>query len=56
MAPAYTPLLWLAGIAMMCDVLYVRRIPYRWWYYLAGSLAFLSFHVAHTFLILTRTF
>jgi hypothetical protein len=55
-APAYTPILWLAGIAMMCDVLYVRRLPYRWWYYLAGSLVFLAFHVSHTFLIFTRTF
>jgi hypothetical protein len=55
-APAYTPVLWLTGIAMMCDVLYVRRIPYRWWYYLAGSLVFLAFHVSHAFLVFTRTF
>lgn len=55
-ATAYTPVLWLAGIAMMCDVLYVRRIPYRWWHYLAGSLLFLAFHISHAFLIFTRTF
>jgi hypothetical protein len=55
-APAYTPLLWIAGIAMMSDGWYARRIPYRWWYYLAGSLVFLAFHVSHTFLIFTRTF
>jgi hypothetical protein len=56
MAPAYTPLLWLAGIAMMSDGLYVRRIPYRWWYYLVGSLVFLAFHVTQAFLSFTRTF
>jgi hypothetical protein len=55
-APAYTPLPWLAGIALMSDGWYVRRIPYRWWYYLAGSLVFLAFHVSHAFLAFTRTF
>jgi hypothetical protein len=55
-APAYTPLLWLAGIAMVADRLYVRRIPYRWWFYLGGSLAFVAFHVAHALLVFSRTF
>ena len=41
---------------MMSDGWHVRRIPYRWWYYLAGSLVFLAFHVSQAFLIFTRTF
>jgi hypothetical protein len=55
-APAYTPLLWLAGIAMVADRLYVRRIPYRWWLYLLGSLAFVAFHTAHALLVFSRAF
>ena len=31
LAPAYTPAVWLAGITLIGDSLYVRRLPYRAW-------------------------
>ncbi|MCP4143402.1 MAG: hypothetical protein GY755_24455 [Chloroflexi bacterium] len=53
LAPSYTPLIWLFGIALIGDSLYFP-IAYKWWYYLLGILAFLIFHISHTFLVYSR--
>jgi hypothetical protein len=54
LAPAYTPLLWLAGIALVGDRLFVSRIPWRWWIYLLLAALFVSFHVGHAALVYGR--
>ncbi len=52
-APAYTPALWLLGIA-----LYGRRLFwggfYRWWMYAVLAMAFLAAHILHTALVFAR--
>ena len=53
MAPAYTPLLWLAGIALLGDTLFLR-VPYRWWFYLLLTALFLAFHNTHVWLVYAR--
>ncbi len=54
MAPAYTPLLWLLGIAFIGDSYYFN-LPFRKWFFVAVSIVFLAFHNGHTYLIFTRT-
>ncbi len=54
MAPAYTPLLWLAGIGLLADRIFVFNIAYRPWMYLAVAVAFLLFHNLHTALVVLR--
>ena len=54
LAPAYTPLLWLAGIALVGDRLFASRISWRWWIYLVLSALFVAFHVGHAALIYER--
>lgn len=46
MAPAYTPLLWLTGIALIGDSFYFK-IPYQWYYYMIVAVAFVGFHCWH---------
>ena len=46
-APAYTPLLWLIGIGLIGNHLFLS-IPYQPWIYFVGSLLFITFHVWHT--------
>lgn len=53
LAPAYTPAIWLFGIAMLGRRLYWGQ-QYRWWFYLVGAAAFLIAHVLHTALVYTR--
>ena len=53
-APAYTPLLWLLGIALLGRQLFWGR-RYRWWMYLVPALAFLATHVAHTTIVYARS-
>jgi hypothetical protein len=53
MAPGYTPLIWLAGIALVGDSLYVP-IPYTPRVYIGLSAAFLAFHNLHTWIVYTR--
>ncbi len=48
-APAWTPALWLAGIALMCRE--HRPAQRRWWGFCAASVAFLAAHVAHASLV-----
>lgn len=45
-APAWTPLLWLLGIALIGDRL-LLPLPWRWWIYAVASVAFVAVHVAH---------
>ncbi|MEJ0011781.1 MAG: hypothetical protein WDM94_03955 [Bauldia sp.] len=54
LAPAYTPALWLGGIGLVGGRLFVARIPYRYWMYLALSAVFLVFHVTHTAIVFAR--
>ncbi len=53
LAPAYTPSLWLAGVALSTTS-YVGHEPWVRWAFVALSAGFLSFHVAHTTLIFRR--
>ncbi len=52
-APAYTPLLWLLGIALLGDGLFWGTF-YRWWMYLALGVAFLAAHITHTMRVYLR--
>jgi hypothetical protein len=52
-APAYTPLPWLLGIALLGDRLFWGTF-YRWWMYLVLCLAFLAAHIAHTMRVYFR--
>lgn len=54
LAPAYTPALWLAGVGLIGERLFVPRLPYRPWVYLAASAAFLAFHVTHAAVVFGR--
>ena len=53
LAPAYTPLIWLIGIGLIGDTLYIS-IPYKWWYYLIGVILFLAFHLLHVFIVFIK--
>ena len=52
-APAYTPFLWLLGIALLGRRLFWGAF-YRWWMYLVLASAFLAAHVSHTVLVYAR--
>ena len=52
-APAYTPLLWLLGIALLGRQLYWGTF-YRWWMYLVLALVFVATHVSHTVMVHAR--
>ena len=54
LAPACTPAVWLAGITLVGDSLYVRRLPYRAWYYGVLAAVFVSLHVAHAVIVYGR--
>ena len=45
-APAWTTLLWFAGIALVCERTWLAR-PWHRWVYLAFVVAFVTAHVAH---------
>lgn len=53
-APAYTPLLWLLGIALLGRQLFWGAF-YRWWMYLVLVLPFLATHVLHTAMVYARS-
>lgn len=53
-APAYTPFVWLLGIALLGRRLFWGAF-YRWWMYLALAMAFLAAHVSHAVLVYGRT-
>ena len=52
-APAYTPALWLLGLAMLGRRLYWGHF-YRWWMYLLLSGGFLAAHISHAALVYAR--
>jgi hypothetical protein len=54
LAPAYTPLIWLAGIGLIGSSLYFDS-PYHSWMYIAGSVTFIAFHLSHTLTVYLRT-
>ncbi len=54
LAPAYTPAVWLARITLIGDSLYVRRLPYRAWYYGVLAAVFVSLHVTHAVIVYGR--
>lgn len=55
MAPAYTPVLWLAGIGLMGDS-FNFNLPYRRWVFGVVAVVFLVFHNLHTYMIYCRVY
>lgn len=55
MAPAYTPLFWIAGIALLGRRLFWGKF-YRPWMYLMIGIAFLAAHIWHTAIVYARNF
>ena len=55
LAPAYTPLIWLAGIGLIGSALYFSS-PYRSWMYIALSVVFVGFHLSHATTVYLRNF
>ena len=53
LAPAYTPLIWLVGLALLGQRLFWGRF-YRWWMFLVPAGAFITAHVRHTALVYAR--
>ena len=54
-APAFTPLIWLVGLALVGQRLWWGRF-YRWWMFLFPTAGFIAAHVGHTALVYARTF
>ena len=53
LAPAYTPVVWLLGLALLMQRLYWNS-RYRWWLYLTLSIGFLAAHISHAAIVFTR--
>ncbi len=53
LAPAYTPAIWLLGLALLGRRLFWGA-SYRWWMYLPVSVVFLCAHIVHTWLLVSR--
>jgi len=54
-APAYTPVIWLSGIALMVDSYYFD-LSYSTWHFLIPAMSFAFFHIAHAALVYRRTY
>lgn len=54
-APAYTPLIWLAGIGFTGGRLY-GSWTLKPWIYIGLACAFVAFHVTHTSIVYARTY
>ena len=52
-APAYTPLLWLAGLGLIGRRFYVPS-PFRWWMYVGLACGFVTFHVRNASIVYAR--
>jgi len=52
-APAYTPVAWIAGIALIGDS-FSFSIPYRRWIFISVSTVFLPAHISHAVLVYCR--
>jgi len=55
LAPAYTPILWLLGLAMLSGQLFWGTF-YRWWIYLVFSGLFIAVHVTHAAVVYIRNY
>jgi len=55
LAPAYTPIVWLFGLALLGGRLFWGHI-YRWWVYLVLALLFDLSHVSHAFIVYSRNY
>jgi hypothetical protein len=55
LAPAYTPLIWLVGLALLGQRLFWGRF-YRWWMFLIPACGFVAVHVSHAALVYARTY
>ena len=53
MAPSYTPMVWLLGIALLGNAFF-PPIPYSPWVYIALSGAFVTFHNLHVWIVYSR--
>lgn len=53
LAPAYTPALWLLGMALVGRRLFWGHV-YRWWFYLAAAALFLGAHIFHASIVYVR--
>ena len=53
LAPAYTPLLWLTGIALTGKKFYFN-FTYKPWAFICLSILFVSFHCLHAFIVYSR--
>ena len=53
LAPSYTPLVWLAGLALIGRRLY-GPWPYRWWVYVVLAGGFITLHVTHASIVYGR--
>ena len=53
LAPAYTPIVWLIGLALLMQRLHWGS-PYRWWFYLVLSVGFVAAHVTHAIIVFRR--
>jgi hypothetical protein len=54
LAPAYTPIVWLAGIGLIGDELLLPIVPFKPWMYWTLSAFFLMFHNLHAHLVDSR--
>ncbi len=52
-APAYTPVVWIAGIALIGDS-FSFSIPYRRWIFITVSAVFLAAHISHAVMVYCR--
>lgn len=50
-APAYTPIIWLLGIAFMTTECYWKRIKYKPVILITATIIFSVFHITHTVLV-----
>jgi hypothetical protein len=53
LAPAYTPIVWLIGLALLMQRLYCGS-SYRWWFYLLLAVGFVAAHVTHAVIVYRR--
>ena len=54
-APAYTPLVWLAGLGLIGRRFYLPS-PFTWWMYGGLACGFVAFHATHTSIVYARTY
>ena len=53
MAPAYTTIMWLVGIGLIGQSLFIK-IPYHYSVYIVFSVLFVVFHSIHSFIVYSR--